>query len=77
VGFTSLLKGESMKVGVYFETKDFKYSEVVAQFASEEIFVACLPTLEQIAKDKDMYVSESCREDEKVTDEFTQKGEKT
>lgn len=59
-----------MKVVVYFETKDFKYSEVVAQFASEEIFVACLPTLEQMAKDRDMYVSESCREDEEVTDKF-------
>ena len=59
-----------MKIVVYFETKDFKYSEVVAQFASEEIFVACLPTLERIAKDRDMYVSESCREEEEVTDEF-------
>jgi len=59
-----------MKIVVYFETKDFKYSEVVAQFASEEIFVACLPTLERIAKDRDMYVSESCRENETVTDEF-------
>ena len=59
-----------MKIVVYFETKDFKYSEVVAQFASEEVFVACLPTLERIAKDRDMYVSESCREEEEVTDEF-------
>ena len=64
-----------MKIVVYFETKDFKYSEVVAQFDSEEIFVACLPTLERIAKDRDMYVSESCRENEYVTDTFDEEKE--
>jgi hypothetical protein len=55
-----------MKVVVYFENG--KFSEVVAQFSSEELYMACLPTLEEEAGKVGMIVTESCREDEEVTD---------
>jgi hypothetical protein len=55
-----------MKVVVYFENG--KFSEVVAQFSSEELYMACLPTLEEEAGKVGMIVTESCREDEEVID---------
>jgi hypothetical protein len=56
-----------MKIVVYFENG--RASEVVAQFASEELYMACLPVLEELAGNDGYIVTESCREDEKVTDE--------
>jgi hypothetical protein len=62
-----------MKIVVYFETPKVLYAEVVAQFASEELYMACLPILEQIAERGGFIVSESIREDDVVTDAFDTK----
>jgi hypothetical protein len=59
-----------MKVVVYFETPKVLHAEVVAQFASEELYVACLPILEKIAENNGFIVSESVRENDFVTDAF-------
>lgn len=59
-----------MKVVVYFETPKALHAEVVAQFNSEELYMACLPTLEQIAKQDGLIVSESVRENDFVSDKF-------
>ena len=58
-----------MKIVVYFETPKFNYAEVVAQFSSEELYEACLPVLEKYASENGWVVTESVREDERVTDE--------
>ena len=55
-----------MKVVVYFE--DGKHSEVVAQFASEKLYMACLPVLGDIAYANGQIVTESVREDEILSD---------
>lgn len=56
-----------MKIVVYFENG--KDSNVEAQFASEELYAACLPALEDFASKGGYIVTESYREDEEVTDE--------
>lgn len=56
-----------MKVVVYFESG--RTSEVVAQFSSEELYMACLPTLEAFASKEGYIVTESCREEEVVNDD--------
>ena len=56
-----------MKVVVYFERGNA--SGVVAQFSSDELYNACLPALEKEAHKGGYIVTESCREDEEVTDE--------
>ena len=48
-------------ITVYLETKN--YSEVVATFADEDTYMACLPALEALAKQSDMIVSESVNDD--------------
>jgi hypothetical protein len=48
-------------ITVYFETKN--YSEVVATFADDDTFMACLPALEALAKQSGMIVSESVNDD--------------
>lgn len=58
-----------MKVVVYFETKNFSHAEVVAQFNSDELYNACLPILEAEAEKGGYIVTESCRENERITDE--------
>ena len=55
-----------MKIVVYFENG--RASNVEAQFASEELYAACLPALEDFASRGGYIVTESCREDEEVTD---------
>ena len=55
-----------MKIVVYFENG--RASNVEAQFASEELYAACLPALEDFASKGGYIVTESCREDEEVTD---------
>jgi len=47
-------------VTVYFEAK--AGAHVVAQFDSEETYMACLPALEQLAKSKGYMVTESLNE---------------
>jgi hypothetical protein len=56
-----------MKVVVYFERG--MASHVVAQFDSEEMYMACLPALEKEASKGGYIVTESCREEEELTDE--------
>lgn len=57
-----------MKIVVYFETPKHSHAEVVAQFADEDLYDACFPALEQIAKRDGWVITESVREDENVTD---------
>lgn len=57
-----------MKIVVYFENESPAYGEVVATFASDELYNACLPVLEAEAKKMNMIVTESVREDEELTD---------
>jgi hypothetical protein len=57
-----------MKIVVYFETPNFSYAEVVAQFASDELYDACFPALELIAQRDGYVITESVREGESVTD---------
>lgn len=57
------------KIVVYFETPNNSYAEVVAQFADDELYNACLPVLEARAQAQGYIVTESVREDERVTDE--------
>jgi hypothetical protein len=57
-----------MKIVVYFETPNFSHAEVVAQFASDELYDACFPALELIAQRDGWVITESVREGEKVTD---------
>ena len=59
-----------MKIVVYFETPKVLYAEVVAQFSSEELYLACLPILKGIAERDGFIVSESMRENDVVTDKF-------
>jgi len=56
-----------MKIVVYFENG--RASNVEAQFASEELYMACLPALEDFASRDGYIVTESCREDEYVDDD--------
>jgi hypothetical protein len=57
-----------MKIIVYFENESPAYGEVVATFASDELYNACLPMLKAEAKKMNMIVTESVREDEELTD---------
>ena len=56
------------KIVVYFETPKFSHAEVVAQFADDDLYNACLPALEKYASENGWVVTESVREDENVTD---------
>lgn len=51
-------------VRVYFE--DGKFSELVAYFANEELYLACLPALELAASMQDMFVTESIVTDTEI-----------
>ena len=61
-----LTKEKMMKIVVYFENG--RTSEVVAQFASEELYMYCLPALEDFAGNDGYIVTESIRENEFVDD---------
>lgn len=56
-----------MKLVVYFERGSS--CEVVAQFSSEELYMNCLPELEDYASRGGYIVTESVREDEELDDE--------
>ena len=58
-----------MKIVVYFENG--MACNVVAQFASEELYMACIDSLEDFAGKDGYIVTESCREDEEVNDNFS------
>lgn len=65
-----VLLGEyKMRVIVYFETPNFSHAEQVAEFFSEELYLACLPALEKQAKENGWVVTESVREDEFLNDD--------
>lgn len=55
-------------IKVYFEsskdglTSDGKWAELVAIFDTEEIYMICLPSLEEHAKENRMIVTESIEE---------------
>jgi urate oxidase len=55
------------KIVVYFETPNNSYAEVVAHFADDDLYNACLPILEAQAQPQGYIVTESVREDEEVT----------
>ena len=59
-----------MKIVVYFENG--KACHVVAQFASEELYMACIDEIEDFAGKDGYIVTESCREDEEVNDNFSE-----
>lgn len=46
-------------ITVYFETENNSYSEQVAVFADNELYMACLPALEKLASEARMIVTES------------------
>lgn len=48
-------------VKVNFESKS--HAEEVATFANEELYMACLPTLKNLAKNARMIVTEDCKSD--------------
>ena len=59
-----------MKIVVYFENG--MACHVVAQFASEELYMACIDEIEEFASKEGYIVTESCREDEEVDDGFSE-----
>ena len=51
-------------IRVYFESN--AHAELVATFESEELYIACLPTLEQLASEQRMIVTETIDEHEAI-----------
>lgn len=47
-------------IRVYFESN--AHAELVATFESEELYIACLPTLEELASEQRMIVTETIDE---------------
>jgi hypothetical protein len=52
-----------MVITVFFENESPSHADIVAKFDSEELYMACLPALEAMAKSMNMFVSESVNED--------------
>ncbi len=46
-------------ITVYFQDKNNKYAEIVAEFETEALYMACLPILEAEAAKKGFIVTES------------------
>lgn len=46
-------------IKVYFESKGVLYAELVAVFQSDELYMKCLPALEEEAESRRMIVTES------------------
>lgn len=44
-------------IKVYFESK--QYAELIAIFADEETYIACVPALEKLAKENQVILTES------------------
>ena len=53
-------------INVYFETNST--AELVAKLEDEEVYKACLPGLEKLAKQRRMFVTESLKESEETND---------
>lgn len=46
-----------MLINVYFESNT--HAELIAQFNSEEIYMSCVPALEKLAEEKNLFLTES------------------
>tara|TARA_R110000796_G_scaffold215321_1_gene331310 strand:+ start:257 stop:601 length:345 start_codon:yes stop_codon:yes gene_type:complete len=57
-------------VKVYFETQNGSYSEQVATFETEELYIICLPALKKEAKKQGYKITESIEEEEETKDLF-------
>jgi hypothetical protein len=55
-----------MKIVVYFENG--MACHVVAQFGDEDLYMACVPALEKMAEKGGYILTESCREDEEISE---------
>ena len=56
-----------LPIHVFFETDNW-YSEAVARFSNDEVYLACLPALEKLAAENGFaFVSESDRSEEEAT----------
>jgi hypothetical protein len=55
---------------VFFENESPAHADIVAKFSSDELYMACLPALEKMAKDMNMIVTESVNEDDCLTFEI-------
>ena len=51
-------------IRVYFESN--AHAELVATFESEELYIACLPTLEELASEQRMIITETIDEHESI-----------
>ncbi len=51
-------------IRVYFESN--AHAELVATFESEELYMSCLPTLERLANEQRMIVTETIDEHESI-----------
>ena len=51
-------------IKVYFEYHPTLYAEEVAQFENEEVYEACFPILEKLAKEANMCVTDSVIDEE-------------
>lgn len=51
-------------IEVFFETENGSYSDLVAVFHSEKMYIACLPTLKGKAREMGMIVTESIKDEE-------------
>ncbi len=51
-------------IRVYFESN--AHAELVATFESEELYIACLPTLEELVSEQRMIVTETIDEHESI-----------
>jgi hypothetical protein len=56
-----------MVITVFFENESPAHADIVAKFDSEELYMACLPSLEKMANSMNMFVSESVNEDDYLT----------
>ncbi len=50
-------KTKPMLINVYFESNT--HAELIAQFNNEEIYMACVPALEKLAEQTNVFLTES------------------
>jgi len=51
-------------IKVFFETPNFTYCELVGTFENEALYMACLPSLEKVAKEHGYIVTESLQDND-------------
>jgi hypothetical protein len=52
----------NLMVTVYLENKNHSYSEIIATFPTEQVYMYFLPKLEELANELDMIITESIDE---------------